>query len=72
MPPPVCPLQRARLSAFYTQKELASLTGVTRYVIADLERTRRMPSLKLARKLSAALETPIDVLFPPTETEVHA
>ncbi|MDY0389239.1 MAG: helix-turn-helix transcriptional regulator [Methanolobus sp.] len=46
-----------------TQEELANKVGVRRETIGFLEKGKYNPSLKLAYKVSKALETTIDELF---------
>ena len=46
-----------------TQEALANLVGVRRETIVFLEKGKYNPSLKLAYKVSEALETTIDELF---------
>ncbi|WP_342306272.1 helix-turn-helix transcriptional regulator [Methanolobus sp. ZRKC5] len=46
-----------------TQEDLANKVGVRRETIGFLEKGKYNPSLKLAYKVSNALETTIDELF---------
>jgi len=46
-----------------TQDDLASLTGVRRETIINLEKGRYNPSLKLAMDISKALHCTIEELF---------
>lgn len=46
-----------------TQEDLANKVGVRRETIGFLEKGKYNPSLKLAYKVSKALETTIDELF---------
>ncbi len=46
-----------------TQEALAKMVGVRRETIVFLEKGKYNPSLKLAYKLSKALETTIEELF---------
>ncbi|MCT3573203.1 MAG: helix-turn-helix transcriptional regulator [Levilactobacillus brevis] len=46
-----------------SQAELAQLTAVTRQTINAIENNKYDPSLSLAFKLAAILETTVDTLF---------
>ncbi|MHA6973531.1 helix-turn-helix transcriptional regulator [Levilactobacillus brevis] len=46
-----------------SQAELAQLTAVTRQTINTIENNKYDPSLSLAFKLAAILETTVDALF---------
>ena len=46
-----------------SQAELAQLTAVTRQTINAIENNKYDPSLSLALKLAAILETTVDALF---------
>ncbi|BAN07957.1 transcriptional regulator [Levilactobacillus brevis KB290] len=46
-----------------SQAELAQLTAVTRQTINAIENNKYDPSLSLAFKLAAILETTVDALF---------
>ena len=46
-----------------SQAELAQLTAVTRQTINAIEKNKYDPSLSLAFKLAAILETTVDELF---------
>ncbi len=46
-----------------TQQELADMVGATRMTIVFLEKGTYNPSLRLAKKISIALNTSIDELF---------
>jgi putative transcriptional regulator len=57
------PLRLVRLASGYSQDELAARAGLARTTISLLE-SGRTPTLESARRLSRALGTPLDVLFP--------
>ena len=46
-----------------TQQDLADLVGCTRQTIVALEKNRYNPSLMLALKIAASLNTTVDDLF---------
>jgi putative transcriptional regulator len=46
-----------------TQQDLADKVGATRMTIVFLEKGTYNPSLKLAKKIAAALESSLDELF---------
>lgn len=56
-------LKEARAGQGLTQESLAALVGVTRQTIIAIEKSKFVPSVKLALELAAALETPIAELF---------
>lgn len=53
----------ARKSAGYNQTQLAELCGTTQNTISSIENGVYNPSLKLAFRLSVALNIPIEKLF---------
>ena len=59
----------ARVNHGYSQEELADLCGMHRTYISDIERGLRNVSLENIEKISAALDTPLSVLFEQIETE---
>ena len=67
MPPVLHGLRRIRRAADLSQTELARQVGTTRQVIADLETSRSIPKLPLARRLARALDVGLDDLFPPAD-----
>ena len=48
-----------------TQQELATLTGVSRHTIVNIEGNRSLPSILLAFHLAEALGVPVTELFHP-------
>ena len=56
----------ARVNHGYSQEELADLCGMHRTYISDIVRN---VSLENIEKISAALDTPLSVLFEQIETE---
>lgn len=56
-------IRRLRFDRSMTQEELALRTGVSRQTIMSIERGRTNPSVLLAYKISAALETPLPEVF---------
>ena len=56
-------LKETRLARGLTQETLASQLGVTRQTIIALEKSKYVPSVKLALEIAAALGTPINDLF---------
>lgn len=48
------------------REQLSVLAGVNRETIARWERRENNPRLATARAVAAALEVPVDALFPPT------
>ena len=59
----------ARVNHGYSQEELADLCGMHRTYISDIKRGLRNVSLENIEKISAALDTPLSVLFEQIETE---
>ena len=59
----------ARVNLGYSQEDLADLSGMHRTYISDIERGLRNVSLENIEKISAALDTPLSVLFEQIETE---
>ena len=56
-------LKEIRTVRELTQEALAVQIGVTRQTIIAIEKSKFVPSVKLALELAAALETPITELF---------
>lgn len=54
----------ARKSAGYNQSQLAELCGVSQNTISSIETGTYLPGLKLAFRLSIALNKEIEDLFP--------
>lgn len=48
----------------WKQRELAEATHTCQAIISELERGARRPWLKVAEKLSQALQVPIEEIFP--------
>jgi putative transcriptional regulator len=56
-------LKEIRLQKNLTQESLAAAAGVTRQTIIAVEKSKFIPSVKLALKLAAALGTPLEIMF---------
>ena len=57
-------IREAREAKGWNQRELAEATHICQAIISELERETRKPWLKVAEKLSQALNVPIRELFP--------
>lgn len=57
-------IREAREAKGWNQRELAEATHTCQAIISELERETRKPWLKVAEKLSKALNVPIKELFP--------
>jgi putative transcriptional regulator len=56
-------LKESRQEKDLTQEALAAAVGVTRQTIIAIEKSKFVPSVKLALELAAALEVPLEELF---------
>ena len=56
-------LREARLEKGLTQESLADAVGVTRQTIIAIEKSKFVPSVKLALELARALGASLEVLF---------
>lgn len=56
-------IRRIRFERNMTQEELALRTGVSRQTVMSIERGRTNPSVLLAYKIAAALDTDINAVF---------
>ncbi|MFH0770073.1 MAG: helix-turn-helix transcriptional regulator [Candidatus Peregrinibacteria bacterium] len=56
-------IRRLRFEHNMTQEELALRTGVSRQTIMSIERGQTNPSVLLALKIAAALDTPVIQTF---------
>lgn len=56
-------IRRLRFDKNMTQEELALRTGVSRQTIMSIERGQTNPSVLLAFKIAAALDSPIGEVF---------
>jgi putative transcriptional regulator len=65
MPEPVLKnnIRRLRFDNSMTQEELALRTGVSRQTIMSIERGQTNPSVLLAYKIAAALQTEVTTVF---------
>lgn len=57
-------VRRGRKRLSLSQEALAERAGLHRTYVADIERGRRNPTLKILRKLAGALKTPVGELLP--------
>lgn len=51
-----------------TQEEFAKACGLSRSVIANVERGAYLPGLRSRRKIAEALDVPVEELFDPPQT----
>ena len=58
-------LQQCRLQRGMTQQDLATIVGVCRQTIVNVEGNRSLPSILLAYRLAEALCVPVTELFHP-------
>jgi len=58
-------LRQCRLQRRMTQQELATLVGMSRQTIVNVEANRSLPSILLAFRLAEALAIPVTDLFHP-------
>ena len=56
-------LKEIRLQKGWTQEGLAKVAGVTRQTIIAIEKSKFVPSVKLALEISAILEVSLDEIF---------
>ena len=56
-------LKEFRQQRDLTQEALAAAVGVSRQTIIAIEKSKFVPSVKLALELAAALEVPLEVIF---------
>lgn len=56
-------LREFRTQRGWTQEQVARAVGVSRQAVIALETERHDPSLDLAYRLAAVLETPVETLF---------
>ncbi len=56
-------LREIRLQRGWTQEELAGMAGVTRQTIIAIEKSKFVPSVKLALEISAILGVPLEEIF---------
>jgi putative transcriptional regulator len=56
-------LREVRLEKGLTQESLATLVGVTRQTVIAVEKSKFVPSVKLALELAAALGTTLGEIF---------
>lgn len=56
-------LKKVRLQKGLTQESLGQTVGVTRQTIIAIEKAKFRPSVELALKLAAALNTPLQGIF---------
>ena len=56
-------LKEVRLEKGLTQESLATVVGVTRQTVIAVEKSKFVPSVKLALELASALGTPLADLF---------
>jgi DNA-binding XRE family transcriptional regulator len=58
------PLALARIACGLPQAELGAKAGTSRFTIARLEQRRGRPRLRTAQSIAAALDLPLDLVFP--------
>lgn len=56
-------LKEVRLQKGLTQEDLAKMIGITRQTIIAIEKSKFVPSVKLALELAHALAVPFDDIF---------
>ena len=56
-------LKELRQQRDLTQEALAAAVGVSRQTIIAIEKSKFVPSVKLALELAAALEVPLEEIF---------
>jgi len=56
-------LKEIRLQKGWTQEGLARMAGVTRQTVIAIEKSKFVPSVKLALEISAILEVSLDEIF---------
>ena len=56
-------LKETRVDRNLTQEALARAVGVTRQSIIAIEKSKYVPSVRLALELARALETPLEDIF---------
>ena len=56
-------LKFRRIERGYSQKELASMVGVTNQTISNYERNKIRPSYENMKKISKILDSSVDELF---------
>lgn len=61
---PVSALRILRVSAGYSQRELASACGLQRPTVTDIENGLQTPRPQTAAKIAAALQQPVGIVFP--------
>lgn len=61
------PLRVYRVASGLTQAQLAKRAACSRITIGALERRENVPQLETARRLAAALDVEIEVIFPDDE-----
>ena len=64
---PLTAITAARKSRGYTQKELSSLTGISQGDISQIENGTLNPSLKLLRRIAAALDMELKIVPEPLQ-----
>ena len=64
---PLTAITAARKSRGYTQKELSSLTGISQGDISQIENGTLNPSLKLLRRIAAALDMELKIVLEPLQ-----
>jgi len=56
-------VREARTEKGVTQQRLAELTGLARQSIISIEKSRFLPTIENALRISAALDVPVEDLF---------
>lgn len=64
-------IKKFRLNKNLSTYELADLSGISQSYVVALEQFKKRPTLYIARKISKALNIPLDELFPEPKAEIN-
>ena len=64
---PLSAITAARKARGLTQKELSALTGISQGDISQIEKGTLNPSLKLLRRIAAAMDTRLNITLEPLQ-----
>ena len=56
-------IKKYRLERGYSQEELSEIAGISRDYLSEIERTKKIPSLKRLLQIAEALEVPAFKFF---------